>query len=281
LFLPPKVTNTHQPADMGMIGSLKLGYRMLYLHTLLELFDKDGGFEEAAELRKKQKRGCKGIDYGGKPHILDAMEMITTIWMSVDEKYVSDTSVQRCWRKADILPATWNACIENNVGSRKVSKVDVDTCSELCSLMKKIKIEAEKVKLDVVSNPIFDDSFVTDDDFNEEEWEEIGNSWVDLEEDEFVMEAVVEEELEAIEKDISDLEDLDEEEIEAKKVDERKPPTRVEITEAVDTLRLALGSTESSLELSHKLDSIQRYLQKQQMNGSKKTRSIKSFFEKK
>ncbi|GFH45238.1 predicted protein [Chaetoceros tenuissimus] len=95
------------------------------------------------------------------------------------------------------------------------------------------------------------------------------------------MEAVVEEELEAIEKDISEVEDLDEEEIEVKKVDERKPPTRVEITEAFDTLRLALGSTESSLEHSHKLDSIQRYLQKQLMNGSKKTRSIKSFFEKK
>ncbi|GFH50439.1 hypothetical protein CTEN210_06915 [Chaetoceros tenuissimus] len=52
----------------------------------------------------------------------------------------------------------------------------------------------------------------------------------------------------------------------------------VEITEAIDTidtLRLALGSTESGLELSHKLDSIQRYLQKQQMNGNKKSPSIK------
>ena len=143
--------------------------------------------------------------------------------------------------------------------------------------MKKIKIEAEKVKLDVVSNPIFDYSFVTDDDFNEEEWEEIGNSWVDLEEEDFIMEAVVEEELEAIEKNISAVEDLDEEEIEVKKVDERKPPTRVEITEAIDTLRLALGSTESSMDLSHKLDSIQRYLQKQQMNVNKKSPSIKSF----
>ncbi len=158
IYLPPGVTNTHQPpADMG-IGSLKLGYRMLYFHNLLEIFDREGGFEEAAEQRKKQKRGCKGIDYGGKPHIVDAMEMIAKIWMSVEENYVSETSVQRCWRKADILPATWNATINNNVGHRKVSKVDENTCSELCTLMKNIKIEAEKVKLDVVSNPIFDGS---------------------------------------------------------------------------------------------------------------------------
>ena len=38
----------------------------------------------------------------------------------------------------------------------------------------KHKIEAEKVKLDVVSNPIFDGSFNMDEDFTEEEWEDIG-----------------------------------------------------------------------------------------------------------
>jgi len=112
-------------------------------------------------------------------------------------------------------------------------------------------------------------------------WEEIGSSGVDVEEDDFVMEAVVEEELEAIEKGIPEMEDLDEEEIIMKDVNERKPPTRIEITEAIDTLRLALGSVEASLELSHKLDGIQRYLQKQQMNENKKSPSIKSFFAKK
>ena len=74
---------------------------------------------------------------------------------------------------------------------------------------------------------------------------------------------------------------LDEEEIIVKKADERKPPNRIQITEAIDNLRLVLGSTESSLELSHKLDSIQRYLQKQQMNGNKKTPSMNSYFAKK
>ena len=137
-------------------------------------------------------------------------------------------------------------------------------------LDKNVKIMAEEVKLDVVSKSIFDGSFVTDKDFLEKEWEDIWNTWVDLEENDFVMEAVVEEELEAIEKDINlDEEDLDEEEIIVKKVDERKPPNHIQIAEAIDTLPLALGSTESSFELSHELDSIQGYLQKQQMNGNK------------
>ena len=32
-------------------------------------------------------------------------------------KYVSDWSDFHCWRKADILSVTWNADINNNVGS--------------------------------------------------------------------------------------------------------------------------------------------------------------------
>ena len=88
----------------------------------------------------------------------------------------------------------------------------------------------EKVKFDVIRNPIFDESsFVTDEEFTqEEEWKEIGKSWMDLlpEDNKFVMEVAVEEELEAIEKDTSEGEDLDEDEIIVKKVDhERKPPT--------------------------------------------------------
>ena len=43
-FLPPNVTSRSQPADMGMINSLKLGYKSNYLRTLLRIFDTDGGY---------------------------------------------------------------------------------------------------------------------------------------------------------------------------------------------------------------------------------------------
>ena len=43
VFLPPNVTNRHQPADMGMIASLKIGYKINMLTQLLEIFDKEGG----------------------------------------------------------------------------------------------------------------------------------------------------------------------------------------------------------------------------------------------
>jgi len=94
LFLPPNVTDRHQPTDMGMIAGTKVGYKVLYLRALLEIFDALGGYEHAAEERKKQKRGCRGVKYGGKPHVLDCMEMLKTVWDG--EKYVSTESISRC-----------------------------------------------------------------------------------------------------------------------------------------------------------------------------------------
>ena len=60
-FLPQKVTCPHQQADMGIIASFKVGYKVLCLWKLLEIFDTPGGFEKAAVARKRQLRGCRGI----------------------------------------------------------------------------------------------------------------------------------------------------------------------------------------------------------------------------
>ena len=80
ICLLPNVTNNHQPADMGMIACLKMHYKANMLQKLLVIFDADGGYENAVALQKTQKRGCKGIDFGGKPIILDAMLILKTIW---------------------------------------------------------------------------------------------------------------------------------------------------------------------------------------------------------
>ena len=116
-FLPPNVTSGHQPADMGMIAGLKIGYKGNYLRSLLRIFDEGGGYSRASELRSRQRPGCKGLAFGGKPHILDAMCILDEIWSGRTGKFISDESIQRCWRKADILPLEWNLDIINKVGS--------------------------------------------------------------------------------------------------------------------------------------------------------------------
>ena len=115
-FLSPNVTSVHQPADMGMIASLKVGYKVIMLRKLLDIFDVEGGYKAAYEKRKTMKRGKKGLLYGGKPHILDAMEIIDDIWAK-DGKYAKEDGIQRCWRKSGILPEMWNDEINSDLGS--------------------------------------------------------------------------------------------------------------------------------------------------------------------
>ena len=45
IFLPPNVTNIHQPVEMRMITSLKVGYKMKMLGGLLDIFDTEGGVQ--------------------------------------------------------------------------------------------------------------------------------------------------------------------------------------------------------------------------------------------
>jgi hypothetical protein len=51
-YFPENVTNTHQSADMGIIASLKVGYKLSMLVTLLAIFDIEGGYEKAAEAHR-------------------------------------------------------------------------------------------------------------------------------------------------------------------------------------------------------------------------------------
>jgi hypothetical protein len=73
------MTSNHQPADVGIFASLKVGFKQQLLLKHLVIFEMDGGYEAAAKQRMKMKRGCKGVDYGGKPHLIDTMKMVDSI----------------------------------------------------------------------------------------------------------------------------------------------------------------------------------------------------------
>lgn len=75
-----KLDDKYAPANMGMIARTKVGYKSHYLYSLLEIFDAPGGYKHAAEERgDKQNRGCRDVKYGGKPHMLDFMEMLKSV----------------------------------------------------------------------------------------------------------------------------------------------------------------------------------------------------------
>jgi hypothetical protein len=46
ISLPPNAISCFQPANMGMIALLELGYKVLLLGTLLDIFDQPEGFKK-------------------------------------------------------------------------------------------------------------------------------------------------------------------------------------------------------------------------------------------
>jgi hypothetical protein len=122
-FLPPNMTSNHQSPDMGMIASLKVGSKMRMQEKLLAIFDEEGGYEAAGEARKTHKAGCKGLDYGGKAHILVALTISFELW-NKDDTYAKEGSKMRCWRKACILLVSWDCDINNAVSGASVSAKD-------------------------------------------------------------------------------------------------------------------------------------------------------------
>ena len=104
-----------------MIASLKVGYKTLILNPLLYLFDEEGGFEMAGDIRKRQRDGCKGFYFGDKATVLDAIKILHVIW-SNNGKYATEAGIKRFWRKADILSPDWNQDINNDTGINSISE---------------------------------------------------------------------------------------------------------------------------------------------------------------
>ena len=73
------MTSNHQPADMLIIASLKVGYKTTLLRTLLSVFDMEEGYQNAARQRAQAPHGRKGLIYGRKAMVLDAMIVLNDL----------------------------------------------------------------------------------------------------------------------------------------------------------------------------------------------------------
>jgi hypothetical protein len=132
VFYPPNLTSRHQPMDQGIIAILKICYRSAILSALLDIYDDPVLAAAVPANIKAAGLGKAGLADGVKPHVLDAIELCIKIW---EEKLDSD-ALQRCWRKADCLPAPSQATLEQAGSSfRPSSPVDKTVLDELCTAM--------------------------------------------------------------------------------------------------------------------------------------------------
>jgi len=181
-----------------MIATLKIGYKLSMLSRLLEICHEPVAFAEAQRLAAHQKGGCKGLAYGCKPHLLDAMEICHELWNSADGKYSNTDSILRCWRKANCLPTLHQIEMNDSVTHRDRSErqIELNALDELCSSMEalstKIK-EMPTVPTFAIGTILVDDAIpsitLTD-----------GLSyWCNVEDEQLVIEAEVEEQIDLIE----------------------------------------------------------------------------------
>jgi hypothetical protein len=204
IFLPPNMTSNFQPADMGMIASLKIGYKAIMLRKLLDIFDAEGGFDGASTIRRTVMRGQRGLDYGGKATILDAMYILNSVWKE-DHCYAKEDGIRRCWRKAGILPIDMNTAIDSELGSASMTiankTLSKNDCDQLCELMVQLKVKASAALLDCNNTAIaFQGSFVAEtDQFTPEEYNNMIENWINIEDEEEVINAICEEEIEMLE----------------------------------------------------------------------------------
>jgi hypothetical protein len=190
---------------MGLIAAVKVGYKSKMLELLLDIFDIPGGFVEAARVRSQQRPGCKGIDYGGKAHVLDAMKILDRMW-SQDSKYATNDSIQRCWRKAAILPVSWDIEINTEVGNASMAMKDKTIskaeCEYLCGLMSALSTNVKETGLDTqnlgygLSNLIVELGEFPDG----ADLKEMMIEWIDVEDNEEVIDDDVMEALEELER---------------------------------------------------------------------------------
>jgi hypothetical protein len=195
-FFPPNCTSFLQPADQGMIACLKVGYKANMLKKLLAVCDDSVLYDEAIAAGARARRGCKGLEYCGKAHLLDAMEILQPIW-TTDDKYAKKESIQRCWRKAGLLTASEEADLENEIGRRtvplKAKVISDDECAELCSLFSTLQTKISSFK---ELPPALRGSIIEERACSMDELANICHNWVDIEDDEDVINDDVEEAME-------------------------------------------------------------------------------------
>ena len=163
-----------------MIENFKVGYKTTIFRNLLSVFDMEGGYQNAARQLAQAPRGYKGLIYGAKAVVLDAMIILNDLWLA-DKKYSEENGTLRCWRKAGILPASWNSEVKNSVVSAYLATEDkivsTEDCDLMCNLMTTLTAKAETVDVNTEVY-VLQDSFVEDSIDDPLEFQAMIKAWI-------------------------------------------------------------------------------------------------------
>jgi hypothetical protein len=181
--------------------------------------------------------------------------------------------------------------INNEVGHASTPEwkkvVSNDTCNELCNLMNNIKLKAKECSIDTTTavGNVFRDSFVTDGDISNDELHDMAETWINIEDNEHMINEIVDDELLLVDanaivnNDINlDNEDDDEGEIVQFETSTEKKTTHVEVLEAFATIESYLAENKLPTEHQLSISKVRYGVQTHLMDKPKKSQTIRSFF---
>jgi len=270
---------------MGMIACLKVGYKANMLRRLLAICDNDSLYQEALEAGQRARRGCRGVDYCGKAHLLDAMEICLAIW-NKDDTYAMEDSIRRCWRKAGLLSITEEADLENDIGRASVRQKDKvishADCMELCNLFTQLQCKVNNFDM---LPPALEDCYLSEQQCTNNEFMKIITNWVDIEDDMHVVEDDVLEAIEDFEQEYTTttpvLPSFDDFAATMQVDDEPQSLSNVtwmECIAACDTIKQFLSGKNMEKELIQ-FETFQHKMRVKRIDAATSQLSIKSFFQ--
>ena len=144
---------------MGIIQSLKTGYKGNLLETLLQICDDPVLYQQAITLGAAAKRGQKGLMHASKPHLIDAMLILLKVWNRAD-RYCTKDGIKRCWLRANCLPTAMQSQIQAEVepGKNRIAQYRLpdNELNALCSSMLALRASVDRLN-DVP--PAIDESY--------------------------------------------------------------------------------------------------------------------------
>ena len=170
-----------------------------------------------------------------------------------------------------------------------MSENDTD---ELCALLADVKLKAETNSIDTASavGKVFSDSFVNCANLTHEEMKEMAKTWVTIEDDPDVIDAVIDSEIEALEK-MTEMQNTSVESESEEENDDLDDDVKMEhivtndeMSGALDCLKLFIEQNELPDECSRDINRVERSIYRHKLTNmtSRKTStpSINSFFKK-
>eukprot|EP00178_Gracilaria_changii_P027519 TRINITY_DN8851_c0_g1_i1.p1 TRINITY_DN8851_c0_g1~~TRINITY_DN8851_c0_g1_i1.p1 ORF type:complete len:175 (-),score=19.80 TRINITY_DN8851_c0_g1_i1:3536-4060(-) len=114
MTLPPNCTAIHQPMDLGLVAAWKVRYCGLLLRKIvLDI--------EMRQQRRESNRaliaGMKEMNERHDLHLLDVSKMVEGSWSNA-----SQSTIARCWVKANLLPLPHACNITSSEGKMSTSQ---------------------------------------------------------------------------------------------------------------------------------------------------------------